>query len=204
MEAYKEIQVTSLIDFREKVDGLMTLMIIHPLVVDFAKFRAIGKFPGEPYNRCHTSLSLAKAWMGKAMESLGTETPYKNDGKRDTIADIEPTADTHAVLDAIIKEYPDTKYPLTKAFIVLEKEQQTKAKGFTYFSDLSAVQKVDWLREQTKKVKLDFLKMPPLTGPKARICINNVYTHLTEARMHLGFQLQEYKELSELTDNVFE
>ena len=38
-------------------------------------------------------LLFAKAWLGKVLGALGKETPYKNEGNRKTIEDIEPTAD---------------------------------------------------------------------------------------------------------------
>lgn len=43
---------------------------------------------------CIKSLSLAKAWLGKALGTIGYKTPYKNDGRRETVADIEPESDT--------------------------------------------------------------------------------------------------------------
>lgn len=44
--------------------------------------------------KANNSITMAKCWMGKLLGQLGEETPYKNDGKRLTIADIEPAADT--------------------------------------------------------------------------------------------------------------
>lgn len=44
-----------------------------------------------PLDDCRHALLLAKAWAGKLLGSLGEETPYKNDGNRKTVADIEPT-----------------------------------------------------------------------------------------------------------------
>ena len=43
---------------------------------------------------CIKSLSLAKAWLGKSLGVIGYETPYKNDGERKTVDDIEPESDT--------------------------------------------------------------------------------------------------------------
>ena len=39
------------------------------------------------------SLIYAKAWLGKVLGELGEETPYKNDGNRKDVKDIEPAAD---------------------------------------------------------------------------------------------------------------
>ena len=72
-----------------------------------------------------------------------------------------------------------------------------KKNGFSYYSELNSVQQIDWIREQTKKVTMSFLQMPPLGGALAKTCVQNVYTHLTEARFNLGFQLQEIRDVSE-------
>ncbi len=44
--------------------------------------------------KANNSVTMAKCWMGKLLGQLGEETPYKNDGKRSTVEDIEPAADT--------------------------------------------------------------------------------------------------------------
>ena len=43
---------------------------------------------------CKNSILLGKAWLGKMLGELGTPSPYQNEGKRKTVRDIEPTADT--------------------------------------------------------------------------------------------------------------
>lgn len=48
---------------------------------------------------CIKSLYMAKAWTGKLLGELGSESPYKNDGKRNGVEDIEPT-------DAVSKSNP--------------------------------------------------------------------------------------------------
>jgi hypothetical protein len=177
-------------------------MLEHPLKIDYSITQIIGIVPGDCYGRSHISLSMAKAWMGKCLAALGEESPYKNDGRRERLEDIEETADAINVVDAIIKEYPDTQYPLSKAFITLDDTLARKEEGFTYFSDLTYIQKIDWLREQIQKIKLDFLTMTPIQGATARICVQNVYSHLTEARMYLRLQLKEFKEIGDKADYV--
>jgi hypothetical protein len=206
MEKYEKIQATHLVGLREKVSGLMCLMKTHPLKIDYSAVSAVGYVPGEHYIRANVSLVMAKAWMGKCLEAIGKESPNKNNGRREELDDIEESSDCIEVVDAIIKQYPDTKYPLSRAFITVDDALARKEDGFVYFSGLSYVQKTDWLREQIQKVKVDFLSMPPITGPKARICVQNVYTHLTEARMNLGLQLKEFKEFNKHTQvlRIFE
>lgn len=53
--------------------------------------KEVGLTSGELKN-CHNALLFSKAWLGMTMGTLGESTPYKNDGKRETVADIEPTA----------------------------------------------------------------------------------------------------------------
>jgi hypothetical protein len=132
----------------------------------------------------------------KILEGLSSDNPYPNNGKRNSVQDIEPTAEDNDVLDAIIKAFPDTKFPLTQAFITRNNETNTldkKNKGLTYYSDLDYIQKVDWLREQIKKVNIAFLRMNPLPGVLIGKAISNVYTHLSESRFHLGFEFQRMR-----------
>lgn len=79
--------------------------------------------------QCYDSLILAKAWLGKVLGELGEETPYKNDGNRKTVEDIEPTADTE--FKGIVKIARND----SKAFI-----------------DMNHIEKIDWLREEIKNI----------------------------------------------------
>ena len=181
-------------DFRLQVDGLMALNREgRPFQSIHAPFKTQKN---KEWEQAYDSLKFAKGWMGKILEGLHTDSPYKNDGKRDSVKDIEPTAEVSHVVDAIIKAHPDTEYTLRKAFIFSTEEPTliNKENGFVYFSDLEYVQKVDWLREQIKKVVIAFLGMNPLPGKLIGICITNAYTHLSEARFHLGFELQRLRE----------
>lgn len=44
--------------------------------------------------KANNSITMAKCWLGKLLGQLGEESPYQNDGKRKTVTDIEPAADT--------------------------------------------------------------------------------------------------------------
>lgn len=115
---------------------------------------------------CHKSLRLAKAWLGKILEELGEETPYKNDGKRKDVKDIEPTAD--------------------------------KSAKVMFGRDMSYIEKIDLLREEIKEIKQDLNDF----SINLDFCdydekIELVQNYLTEARFHLGFELQIIKEQEE-------
>lgn len=52
---------------------------------------------------CQESILLGKAWLGIILSELGTNNPYKNEGFRKTVSDIEPTADTGVAVSYIGK-----------------------------------------------------------------------------------------------------
>ena len=115
------------------------------------------------------ALFLAKAWLGKVLKELGEDTPYANDGSRKTVEDIEPTADTKK----------EIKFPRP-----IDKPLGRK---------LSHIEKVDWLRQEISKIvnEADFLMTQ-----KGRLYIFgcNINQHLSEARFHLGFELERVRE----------
>lgn len=96
------------------------------------------------------SILLAKAWLGKVLESLNEPSPYKNDGRRKTISDIEPTAE----------------------------------RTYTNYSEHL---KINW--QEIKKITGE-------VGSKTYedIYQHNIFTHLSEARFWLGFELQRLRE----------
>jgi len=195
-----QVAIKTVKEFRMQVDGLMQLMIEHtsnhPSLTPHSHAQYVPGMSREVSDAYH-SLRMAKAWMGKILEGLSADNPYPKDGQRNNVKDIEPTADVNPVIDAIIKAHPDVKYPLTKAFITLHNETnelEKKQKGLQYYSDLDYIQKIDWLREQMKKVTIAFLRMNPLPGVLIGKAISNVYSHMSEARFHLGFEFQRMRE----------
>ena len=117
------------------------------------------------------SLYLAKAWAGKLLGELGGTSPYQNDGKRKDVADIEPT-DAKQVLT-----FPQPWKPLTH------------------------IEKLDWLRqaiqEKTDTVQQidgDRTSRLVLNTREQSICRTQIWTHLVEARLHLGFELERLRE----------
>ena len=118
------------------------------------------------------SLFLAKAWLGKVLGALGTESPYPKDGTRKTIKDIEPTAD-QASKDGGINFY-----------------NKNMTEGFSH------IEKVDWLRQEISKIIND---VQPLWNIESLniwgvAAVENCFTHLSEARFHLGFELERIRE----------
>ncbi|KKM02234.1 hypothetical protein LCGC14_1786450 [marine sediment metagenome] len=120
-----------------------------------------------------TDVFFAKGWCGQLLSQLGQKTPYKNDGKRKGIKDIEP-ADDH------ISEFEDE----------------------ASYGDKNHIQKVDWLRQAIGVHKGQVLQwsMSPHTfviNQHALWCVQQIWIRLTDARMSLGFELQRISEKAE-------
>lgn len=148
-------------------------------------FNAFQYLPVEnkELDKCYDSLILAKAWLGKILGELGEETPYKNDGNRSTVEDIEPTSDVN---NKMINDLKDSNIGLWFEF--------------TSWKEASHIEKVDIVRE---RIKLQIDKFTSLMcGSNLEISTigiqENIHQYLTEARFWLGFELQRIKEESEL------
>ena len=82
-------------ELRVKIDGLAQLCKgldydgLHPYAMG-----GIITTHSDQVEDAIKSLYLAKAWLGKVLGALGTESPYPKDGMRHIVEDIEPTADT--------------------------------------------------------------------------------------------------------------
>lgn len=173
-------------ELRTRIDGLAQLVKSLDgnslMVVDVNKKASDWPIidPSEHLKDCHKSILLAKAWLGKILEELGEETPYKNEGNRKTVEDIEATADK-------------SNEPLFPPYDTIK----DGIRGMTY------IEKIDWLREEIQKV---FKELSNVGFSFQDLAQNNKYTHLnvyqnslnylTEARFFLGFELQRIKEQS--------
>lgn len=117
--------------------------------------------------KSYDSLILTKAWLGKILGELGTESPYKSGYKE--VSNIEPTADVSTIHPFDLKS--DKIY--------------------------SHIEKVDWLRTEIEIIikEVENLRIDA-TKRKLVIYITNTFTHLSEARFWLGFELQRIKEES--------
>lgn len=123
------------------------------------------------------SLLLSKAWLGKVLEELGEETPYKNDGNRKTVEDIEPTADVNQDIHGYNLEV-------------------------VHFEDKSHIERVDWLRQEIQELikecdltigEIDTSKLGISSSDFIIQCDRFVLQHLAEARFWLGFELERIK-----------
>lgn len=144
------------------------------------------------------SLLLAKAWIGKTLGELGQPTPYQKDGDRHSVEDIEP-------IDA--------------SCVITEDNIKFGGKPVVNWKELNHIERVDILREfiQTRidvVCNLDFYgglwdnisdnitkdqtvevddKLCKQASNSKKLC-SYVFQHLTEARLHLGFELGRIRE----------
>jgi hypothetical protein len=171
---------------RVHIDGLIDLTkTIRPIEVPQYDNKFIGQQSSlryfkqsEELKEAIKSLKLARCWLGKMLECLGEETPYRNDGNRKTVEDIEPASDK-------------AKESILCAHLDLGQWER-----------LNLIEKIDWLREEiiktineSWKIKEEFstgkfnILSDKETFIKSAIASTNVYTHLSEARFWLGFEL---------------
>lgn len=159
-------------ELRIKIDGLSQLAKeLKPISSYTPKFGDAYPDNSKEIKKAYDSLILAKAWLGKVLGELGTESPYTNDGNRKDVKDIEEVVD--------------------KAYIL---ESYSEHIGFK--SDLSHIEKVDWLREEIKVLFLELqnIELSDLENNISPYLLNNISTYLSESRFWLGFELQRIKE----------
>lgn len=113
------------------------------------------------------------------MSELGSETPYKNDGERKEVKDIEVAVDIFEVMKNSIDKYGG------RVDHTLPQE---------YWKDCNHIQKVDWLREHIAIIIKELLELNITGSRELAIARTNSYNHLCEARFWLGFELQRIKE----------
>lgn len=119
-------------------------------------------------SRTHRGLLLGKAWLGKCLGELGVATPSKNDGKRESAEDIEPTAEKANQADIASVTYP------------------------VVWTDMNRVQQIDYLREKIQVLADQVKNISPATNTTREFAISrtNAWTYLCEARFNLGFALE--------------
>ena len=168
-------------ELRVKIDGLSQLV----KELNFKSFidQINNNKPSHELNKCYDSLILAKAWLGKVLGELGEATPYANDGKRKSIKDIEPTADTHFEINQ--------KH-------IFGKEQGLISEEYLNFNH---IEKVDWLRQEIQHITYVVYQIC-VTNSKTRFHSETCYRHLCEARFWLGFELGRIKESGATRNNI--
>ena len=172
---------------RVSIDSIAQLTSgLKPIPVCNFSNNVIGKFSETKYvaskeiTKAVDSLYMAKAWLGKVLQELGTESPYKSGYK--TKDDIQPTADVANHNDKVSNIY------------------------HLNWKEMNHIEKVDWLRTEISKLtdnifnlKMDLQESANVFGSKepaikTAIATTLSYQYLSEARFHLGFELQRIKE----------
>ena len=143
---------------------------------------SLGKYNPNPFNskeceKATDSLFLAKAWLGKVLGELGEDSPYPKDGTRKTVADIEPTADRD-----------DSTSTSSKLGNISEGDNSDSSQ----YRRMNHIEKVDWLRQEISKIVKE---IQPLWNIESLntwgvAAIENCFTHISEARFWLGFELE--------------
>ena len=134
-----------------------------------------------PMRNTEHALKMAKAWAGKALGTIGEASPYQNDGKRKTIADIEPTDAQVTGMPQDIKNELDARQQLP----------------YSSWIERTHIERVDYLREEIQRITTNVESRFNGSAPSSRyeaIARTQIYIHLTEARMHLGFELERIRQ----------
>ena len=123
--------------------------------------------------KCHNALLIGKAWLGKCLGAIGTDSPYPKDGNRHSLADIEPTADT------------------------LENTMDLTGPNWGN----NHIEKVDWLRQQISEVidqGIEEIEQSPNREQYTELPLMWYYMEskkkLMVARFWLGFELERIRE----------
>lgn len=127
---------------------------------------------------CSNSLRLAKARLGKILGLIGESSPYQNDGKRQTVEDIEPASD--------------------KAVLGFE------GLGHAFKTKQTYIEKIDWLREKIGEIRKDCLELvSELLDQRIDLDVSAMdlflqcqtsIVELDNARFYLGFELGGIRE----------
>ena len=163
------------------------------------------------------SLKLSKAWLGKVLERLGRENPYGSGYK--TVEDIVPETDKAKTVCGVVGI--DKETPRLEAIDTFT----LNGKIMNEYSQMSHIEKVDWLRTEIKRL-LGKIEKPTVTidvssikgdfniekyleemnkygvmllGPCVQVQsggIDKAAQYLQEARFWLGFELGKIRDES--------
>lgn len=129
------------------------------------------------------SLYLGKAWLGKVLGELGNENPYGSGYK--TKEDIVPTQDVATISDIADKEN------------LYDKELIGEVVSFdANWKNKNHIEKVDWLRTKIQQI-IDSIVIDTRvikSNSKSEKYFEIAWQHLSEARFHLGFELERIKQ----------
>lgn len=169
-------------NMRVRIDALsqlaMNVLLSYPVKFPTKENKLREYEFSKELQHAYDDLILAKAWLGKVLEFIGTESPYKNDGKRKTVADIEPTADQGVYIDPYSPDY------LTNSGVI--------------WHEATAIEKIDFIRQRIKE-KIENPETMMLESDHKYFneilsCLNHHSRHLNEARFWLGFELQRIRD----------
>lgn len=167
-------------NLRVKIDGLAQLTKgLNPIKntatvnLENPKWGIPSFLNSKEIERSVDSLYLAKAWLGKCLGELNVPTPYKNDGNRKTVEDIEPTADED--------KGPNNMVGYNHLMFIYQ------------WSKKNHIEKVDWLRTEIQRLideTMDFSQ----EVPEIELEQGFVYKYLCEARFWLGWELSRIRD----------
>lgn len=132
-------------------------------------------------------VELAKAWLGILMKHLGSKTPYVNDGKRHEVKDIDKTTNVSTILEQLKDG--------VKNVIGRNGDKHID------WTTSNLIEKLDFLREELEVVLTDFQTIEGeyrLPNREASIARTEAWKYMVEAKMELGFALQEIKKQADL------
>lgn len=141
--------------------------------------------------KSYDSLILAKAWLGKVLESLGEETSYKNSGKRKDINDIEEASDVAIVVAGLRKPFTD-RPDRSKKVAVAKDTWELNGRSMSDYSNMNHIEKIYWLRKEIKNIIND-TPIRDLCNMGYELRVQIAITHLSEARFWLERELQRIK-----------
>lgn len=118
------------------------------------------------------SLLFAKGYLGKLMGELGTPTPYQNDGKRNSVNDIEPVAN---ISTPDISSFRSLNLVQKIDFLREEVQKLISVDILILSNDLVAFTQGGVDLNNTEK--------------RREIFLHQAFVHLTAAKMWLGFEL---------------
>lgn len=161
------MDIAILQELRLDIDALYQLAEpLVPIVEEDEQFDYTIYSKSNELKELRKSLLLSKAWCGKLMGELGGTSPYKNDGDRKSVGDIEPTDSQAEYLENVIGHY------------LINKKNS--------WSDKNYVEKIDKLRELVDYVSDKFIKN---YSTCESILITIIFMHIQETKLWLGFEL---------------
>lgn len=163
-------------ELRFDIDALYQLTRpLKPIEAGEYQWPVLYPQPTKELDEVCKSLLLAKAWCGKLMGELGGTSPYKNDGNRKSVGDIEPTDSQAEHLENVIGH-----------FLANRKNS---------WSDKNHVEKIDKLRELVDYVSDKFIKN---YSTCESILITIIFMHIQEAKLWLGFELGRVRDEAQI------